>query len=75
MNIYCIQVRGQVDLEELNAMSPHQMMALRAVPAATTFTIRTDQAGMIGLLRHLHNLGIGILSIECQTETVKDGIE
>jgi hypothetical protein len=63
MNTYCIQVQDQVEVEALNPMSPVHMKPLKADPSNTTFTICTDQSGMLGLLRHLHNLGIDITDI------------
>ena len=69
MNTYLIQLRGKVDLNELNAMSPHLMTVIRVEPDATLFSISTDQSGMIGMLRHLHNLGLILQSIQCQSET------
>lgn len=63
MNIYLIQLRGQVDVNDLNLMSPHQMTMIRVEAASTLITICTDQSGMIGLLRHLHHLGLTLLSI------------
>jgi hypothetical protein len=32
----------------------------------TLLTVRTDQSGMIGLIRHLHGLGLMLLSVNCQ---------
>lgn len=75
MHTYRIRVRGQVDVAELNPMSPHQMTGIYSEPAASLFTICTDQSGMIGMLRHLHNLGIVILSVDYQLEEMKDSIE
>jgi hypothetical protein len=61
--IYQIEVRGQVDESDLNAMSPIQTTRVRADPVATLLTIHTDQSGLIGLLRHLHGRGFVFLSI------------
>jgi hypothetical protein len=33
--------------------------------ANTSITLRTDQSGMIGLLRHLHGLGLVLISMSC----------
>lgn len=60
---YRIEVREQIDANELNAMSLHQMTVIRMNMAATLFTIRTDQSGLIGLIRHMHGRGILFLSI------------
>jgi len=81
MSVYFIQLQGQVDVNDLNPMSPHQMAVIERQPAAlsaiaaagadqtaTLFAICTDQSGMIGLLRHLHSLGLVILSVAWQPE-------
>lgn len=66
MNDTCafhVRLRGRVDEAEINSMSPLQMSVEQAEADATLFSIRTDQSGLIGLLRHLHALGFIILSI------------
>lgn len=68
MNVYWITLRGMVDVREVNASSPHEMMPIAGEPATTSVTICTDQSGLIGLVRHLHNLGFEIVSIVCQKE-------
>ena len=60
---YQIEVQGQVDEKEINATSPLQMTVVRADPAATLFTICTDQSGLVGLIRHLHGHGFVLLSV------------
>lgn len=60
---YHIEVRGQVDENTFNATSPLQMTVVREDTAATLFTIRTDQSGLIGLIRHLHGRGFVLLSV------------
>jgi hypothetical protein len=61
--IYRIEVEGQVDERELNAMSPLRTTVARAGPAATLLTVNADQSGLIGLLRHLHGRGLLLLSV------------
>jgi hypothetical protein len=60
---YHIEVRGQVDERDLNAMSPLRMTVVRVDAAATLFTIRADQSGLVGLLRHLHGHGLVLVSV------------
>jgi hypothetical protein len=62
MDTYHIQLQDQIPIDQLNAMSPVQMTLAAANQDCTTFTICTDQSGMLGLLRHLHNLGLVIVS-------------
>ena len=60
---YQIEVRGQVDENDLNAMSPLQVTIERTEPAATRITAWADQSGLIGLMRHLHGRGLVLLSV------------
>lgn len=60
---YLIQLRGPVDVDELNAMGPSEVKPIQVNTPATSFTICTDQSGLMGLLRHLHARGLALLSI------------
>jgi len=62
---YLIQLHGSVDIEELNALTPLRMTGVRVGATTMQVTVSTDQAGLIGLLRHLHGLGFQFLSITC----------
>lgn len=63
---YQIEVRGQVDENELNATGPIQMTVVRGDAALTLFTVCTDQSGLVGLIRHLHGRGLVLLSVKCE---------
>jgi hypothetical protein len=69
---YHIEVRGRVDEDDLNAMSPLHVKRVGEKPgtdptkAATIFTIHSDQSGLIGLLRHLHARGLIFLCIRLE---------
>jgi hypothetical protein len=66
---YQIEVRSQLDENDLNASSPLHMTVVRVDAdeerpnAATLFTICADQSGLIGLIRHLHGRGLVLLSV------------
>jgi hypothetical protein len=60
---YSLWVRGQISEAEINALSPLRMSVTRLSPAATQLSFCTDQSGLVGLLRHLHGLGIVFLSV------------
>lgn len=60
---YWIEVRGEVDESNLNAMSPHKMAVVQTDPAVTLITIDADQSGLIGLMRHLHGRGFVLWSL------------
>lgn len=66
ISTYHITVRGCIDQDDLNLMSPLATTVVRADEAATEFTIRADQSGLIGLLRHLHGRGVVFLSVTCE---------
>ena len=63
---YLIQLHGQVNESDLNAMSPIQMTVVQADTASMLLTVCTDQSGLIGLLRHLHGRGFVLLSVNCE---------
>lgn len=71
MNIYHIQLRGQIDEDEINTMSPLQMACEWGDTAVSQFTVHTDQSGLIGLMRHLHGLGYVFLSVSSAKETIR----
>lgn len=65
---YHIRVAGRVDGNEINKLSPQQVTIITDLPPlesqpSTLFAAVTDQAGVIGLLRHLHGSGYVFLSI------------
>ena len=72
MCVYEVQIRGQVDEAEVNALSPLQMVRTGGNRGMTQFTVHTDQSGLIGLLRHLHNLGFVFLLIQGEYEVLED---
>lgn len=66
---YQITLQGLVDESEINPHSPHQM-EFRQVAGSqddplrvTGIRVRTDQSGIIGLLRYLHGKGLVFLSV------------
>jgi hypothetical protein len=64
--VYHIQLRGQIDEQELNEMSPLLLVRQEGDTAVTQFSVATDQSGLIGLMRHLHSLGFIFLSVDCE---------
>jgi len=68
---YEIEVRGQVDEQAINASSPLRMRVIQVdadgeLPLEKTrLSVRSDQSGLIGLLRHLHGRGLVLLSVNC----------
>jgi hypothetical protein len=67
VHMYRIKVRGRVQASDLNATSPLRLSVERVEQASTILSLRTDQSGLIGMIRHLHGLGFMLLSIDCIT--------
>jgi hypothetical protein len=63
IGIYHIEVQGQVDEKTFNTSGPLRITVILADPAATLFAICADQAGLIGLLRYLHQQGFVLNSV------------
>ncbi|GIV70364.1 hypothetical protein [Caldilinea sp.] len=62
--VYSIVVRGQVDEEFVAAYCPAATKMTWDGDATRLSNIHTDQAGIVGLVRHLHSLGYVVLSLE-----------
>jgi hypothetical protein len=60
---YQIEIRGLMDEGGLNETGPLRVSRLRGDDSSTVFEVRTDQSGLIGLLRHLHGQGAVLLSV------------
>jgi hypothetical protein len=60
---YHIRIAGQASEADINAASPLRL-SVEQSSTATLLTVRTDQSGLIGLIRHLHGLGFVLLLIE-----------
>jgi hypothetical protein len=66
MQTYAILLRGRIDLGEIGPASPLRMKVMGLEGENTKFEVRTDQSGIIGLLRYLHGRGVVILSMNCK---------
>jgi len=64
---YLIELQGSVDVDELNARAPLKILRVRTDSTTTLISASTDQAGLIGLLRHWHGLGFQFLSMTCES--------
>ena len=64
ISTYLIEVRGRLEEEDVNTMSPLKLSVEWVGQEATLLTVRTDQSGLIGLMRHLHGLGFVFLSMK-----------
>ena len=59
---YHVKVKGEMEPADLSTSSPLKVAGVSVGSAATSFTIRTDQSGLIGMLRYLHGRGFILLS-------------
>ena len=64
---YRIEVQGHVDVEWLQSFDSSAEINIdetSRVEGITVLDVRTDQAGIVGLVRRLHGLGMTILQIQ-----------
>ena len=61
---YQIEIQGQVDVHDLNTISPLKMELTRVDQNGTHLKIYTDQSGLIGLMRYLHGMGLIFSSLQ-----------
>jgi len=59
---YQIEVLGQIDESVFNATSPLRVKVVKTDETATLMTVRADQSGLVGLIRHLHHQSFVLLS-------------
>ena len=60
---YCVEIQDKLEENNFNTMSPYLIKEVCAGPCTTLFTIFTDQSGLVGLVRYLHQQGYVLLSI------------
>ena len=64
MQTYFILLQGRIDPQEIDVSSPLRMKIECLDMKNTMLEVRTDQSGIIGLLRYLHGRGMVILSVD-----------
>lgn len=69
---YKIQIHGQVEEGDIHPTSPLRFKIEQSEETNTSITLQTDQSGIIGLIRHLHGLGLQLISIICSIENLPD---
>jgi hypothetical protein len=62
--LYAITILGNVTEDDFNATSPVSLSVVESSNDRTHVSLLSDQAGMIGVIRHLHGLGLILLSID-----------
>lgn len=66
LNLYQIEVGGQVNEDEINAASPVIVTVIKSSTDSTLMQVQADQSALIGLIRHLNARGLFLWSITCQ---------
>jgi hypothetical protein len=64
--LYRIEIREPVVAEDLLSFSPPGLTVAASSSGGSLLSVSTDQSGMIGLIRHLHGLGLFLRSICCE---------
>jgi hypothetical protein len=65
-NVYEITVQGEIELSWFTGFGPVSVQTESSVDGghqATLFKLVTDQAGLVGLIRRLHGLGVVLISV------------
>ena len=71
---YRMQVQGRVDVEWLQSFDGSAEIIAnetRQMEDVTVLNVHTDQAGIVGLVRRLHGLGVTILQFQMITRKEK----
>jgi hypothetical protein len=64
VRLYHIQIAGEVAESDLTAFCPLGTTVEPGDNASSVLTVRTDQSGLVGLIRHLHGLGFTLLAFQ-----------
>jgi len=62
--VYQIRIYEQMGAAEIERFAPPDLQLEPAGNNTTLLSVRSDQAGLIGLIRQLHGLGFTLLSIQ-----------
>ena len=65
LRCYQIKISGQLDGDFVTFYCPPETTLQHENDMTVLSDIHTDQSGILGLIRHLHNLGYTILSMNC----------
>lgn len=64
--VYRITLRGQIDQEFVEAYCPAGTVLAGEGETVVLANIHADQSSIVGLTRHLHNLGCTIVALDSQ---------
>lgn len=60
---YTLQISGTLDADFLAAFCPPETVIIIEGQRVVLSNLRTDQAGILGIIRQLHNLGCILLDL------------
>lgn len=63
---YRLEVAGPVSADEINSHGPCAVVEADQGATSAVLLVRTDQAGLIGLLRYLSTAGLALVSLTRQ---------
>jgi len=63
---YTLTLHGELEANFASTFCPPETMFVRGGKTLRLANLRLDQSGLIGLLRHLHNIGCVILALESE---------
>lgn len=70
---YELVVFDEIESESFNRSSPIAVTAEKVGKNRCRLIAKTDQSGLIGLVRHLHHTGIVLLSIARKRQVLGEG--
>lgn len=68
LRTYSLKLSGSLDDDFLSAYCPAGASLAQCNECTRLENLQTDQSGIIGLLRHLHNLGCVILEMSTEKD-------
>lgn len=71
---YNVQIYGWVEETDINPTSPLWLTVAQKEETSTWVTLQTDQSGLVGLIRHLHGLGLVLISMSRGMEDLQKNI-
>jgi hypothetical protein len=70
IHAYQIKLHGLVAENELKAIGMLQILDTQLEQTNTILSISTDQSGLMGFLRQLHDRGLILLAVQCEELTI-----
>ena len=74
LRCYMLKLKGTLDDDFVTSFCPAETIVLHEDGTISLSNISTDQSGIIGLIRHLHNLGCTIMSLNSQSIYLENSV-